>query len=155
VQATAGEGISDVLCQHFDGGRPQASVSECMLVDVVSLCWGKTYIICPFLAPMYGTKQGAHDWYANVKRILLTLGYSVSNADEAMFYIFKGDKYTIIATATDDFTIIADLTKSSNLIKKRFNQHFEIIDNGPINWLLGVKLSHDLEGKTISLSQQA
>jgi hypothetical protein len=43
VQATAGEGISDVSCQHFDGGRLQASVGECMLVDVMSLCWGQTY----------------------------------------------------------------------------------------------------------------
>jgi hypothetical protein len=45
ICATAGEGTSDVLCQHFDGGRPQASVSECMevsvLVDVISLCWGR------------------------------------------------------------------------------------------------------------------
>jgi PIF1-like helicase len=44
VQATAGEGISDVLCQHFDGGWLQVSVGECMLVDVVCLCWGWTYI---------------------------------------------------------------------------------------------------------------
>jgi hypothetical protein len=88
-------------------------------------------VVCKLLAPMYGTKQGAHDWYANVKRILLTLGYSVSNADEAVFYIFERDKYTIIATATDDFTIIADLTKSSDLIQNQFSQHFEIVDNGP------------------------
>lgn len=104
---------------------------------------------------MYRTKQGAHDWHANVKRILLTLSYSVSNPDEAVFYYFEGKKYTIIAAATDNFTIIADLTESSDLIKKQFSEHFEIIDNSPINWLLGVKLTHDLEAKIISLSQQA
>lgn len=80
---------------------------------------------------------------------------TVSNADEAVFYIFEGDKYTIIAAATDDFTIIADSTKSSDLIQNQFSQHFEIIDNGPINWLLGVKLNRNLEAKTIYLSQQA
>jgi hypothetical protein len=48
ICATAGEGTSDVLCQHFDGGQPQASVGERMqvsvLVDVVNLCWGRLTI---------------------------------------------------------------------------------------------------------------
>jgi hypothetical protein len=45
VQVTAGKGISDVLCQHFGGGQMQVSVGKYMqvsvLVDVVSLCWGR------------------------------------------------------------------------------------------------------------------
>ena len=45
ICVTTGEGTSDVLCQHFDGGRLQVSVSERMQVsvsvDVVSLCWGR------------------------------------------------------------------------------------------------------------------
>jgi hypothetical protein len=102
-------------------------------------------VICKLLAPMYRTKQEAHDWYTDVKRILLTLVYSVSNVDEAIFSYFEGNKYTIIA----------DSTELSDLIKKQFSKHFEIIDNGPINWLLGVKLTHDLKAKTLSLSQQA
>ena len=112
-------------------------------------------VIYKLLAPMYGMKQGAHDWYTNIKRILLTLGYSVSNADEAMFYIFERDKYTIIAATTNSFTIIADSTKLSDLIQNQFSQHFKIVNNSPINWLLGVKLTHSLEAKTIYLSQQA
>ena len=49
ICVTAGEGTSDVLCQHFDGGRPQASVGEHMqvsvLVDVMSLCWGRLTLL--------------------------------------------------------------------------------------------------------------
>ena len=60
----------------------------------------------------------------------------------------------IIAAATDDFIIIANLTKSPDLIQNQFGQHFKIIINSPVNWLLGVKLNHNLEAKTIYLSHQ-
>jgi len=112
-------------------------------------------VVCKLLAPMYGTKQGAHDWYANVKQILLTLGYLVSITDEAMFYKSDGKKYTIVAATTDDFTIIADSTKSSDLIKNQLNKHFKIVNLGDINWLLGINIKCDLKNKTISLGQQA
>ena len=94
---------------------------------------------------MYGTKQGAYDWYTNIKQILLTLGYSVSIADKAIFYKLDGKKYTIIA----------DLTKSSDLIKNQLNEHFEIVTLGDINWLLGINIKCNLENNTISLGDTA
>ena len=104
-------------------------------------------VVCKLLALMYGTKQGTHNWYANVKQILLTLGYSVSITDEAVFYKLDSKKYTIVAATTDDFTIIANSTKSSDLIKNQLNEHFKIVDLGDINWLLGVNIKCDLKNK--------
>ena len=100
-------------------------------------------------------KQGAHNWYAELKRVFLKYNYSVSCADEAVFFKLNGDKYTIVATATDDFTIIGDSTESTNSIKRQLSNHFEIVDMGTINWLLSISITHDLEAKTISLGQQA
>jgi hypothetical protein len=110
----------------------------------------------PVSGPINGSKQGAHDWYAEVKNFFTSLGYTVSVADEAVFYLSHGNKFTIIATATDDFTVIADSTESTNhLIQKQLTRRFEISDLGPINWLLGISITCDLKAKTISLSQQA
>ena len=73
-----------------------------------------------------------------------------------MFYLYHGNKFTIIATATDDFTVIVDSTEGTNhLIQKQLTECFEIPDLRPINWLLGVSIMHNLKAKTISLSQQA
>ena len=86
----------------------------------------------------------------------LKLGYKVSHADLGVFYKFSGDdKYTIIATATDDLTIIAESINSAQLIKRQLNEHFEIVDLGEIKWLLGVHITCDLENQTISLGQQS
>jgi hypothetical protein len=115
----------------------------------------KRLVVCKLLKPLYGTKQGAHDWYTELRRIFVMYGYSVSHADEAIFYKFNGDDYTIVAAATDDFTIIGNSTESTSLIKKQLSKHFEITDMGDISWLLGVSISRNIDEKTISLGQQA
>jgi hypothetical protein len=116
----------------------------------------KAIVVCKWLVSVYGSKQGAHDWYAEVKNFFTDLGYSVSVADEAVFYLYHGDKFTIVAAATDDFTVIADSTESANhLIQKQLTERFEISDLGPLNWLLGISITRDVKARTISLSQQA
>ena len=117
---------------------------------------GKPNVVCKWLVTVYGSKQGAHDWYAEVKSFFLNLRYSVSTVDEVMFYLYHGDTFIIVAATTDDFTVIANSTENTNnLIQKQLTMHFEISDLGPINWLLGISIMCNLEDKTISLSQQA
>src|ERR1700689_3151326 len=93
--------------------------------------------------PLYGTKQGAHHWYEELKKILTSLGFKVSVADEATFYKTDGDKFLVIAAATDDFTIVTNSRALSTETKAQLNQHFELVDLGDINWLLGVSVTRN------------
>ena len=104
---------------------------------------------------MYGTKQGAHHWYEELKKILLSFDFKVSAADEATFYKVSGNDFLVIAAATDDFTIVTNSRALSTKTKSDLNGHFELIDLGDINWLLGVSVTRNFEDKTISLGQQA
>ena len=64
--------------------------------------------------------------------------------------------YTIVAAATNDFTIIANSSDRANfLIHSELAKRFEVSDLGPINWLLGVSITWNLTSHTISLGQQA
>ena len=63
--------------------------------------------------------------------------------------------FSIVAAATDDFTIISESDASTELLKQKIQKHWKITDFGPINWLLGVKITHDLKAQTISLCQQS
>ncbi len=105
--------------------------------------------------PLYGTKQGAHHWYEELKRILLSFGFKVSVADEATFYKVDGNSFIVIAAATDDFTIVTNSRALSTETKAQLNNHFELVDLGDINWLLGVSVTRNFEDNTISLGQQA
>ncbi len=71
----------------------------------------------------------------------------------SVFYRFDGDKYTIVAAATDDFTIIADSDKSVSLVKKQLSEHFKMTDLGTLCWLLGIGIKCDLTARTITLDQ--
>ena len=84
----------------------------------------------------------------------MSLGFKVSQADEATFYRVDGDNFVILAAATDDFTIIADSSESSARIKREMGNFFELVDLGPISWLLGVSVTRDIENRTIALSQE-
>ena len=116
----------------------------------------KPKVVSKWLVSVYGSKQGAHDWYTEVKRFFTELGYTVSAADEAVFFKIEENSFTIVAAATDDFTIIANSPDTANhLIHVELAKRFEVSDLGPINWLLGVSISRDPESHTISLGQQA
>ena len=116
----------------------------------------KPKVVSKWLVSVYGSKQGAHDWYAEVKKFFTEHGYSISAADEAVFYKIEKKVFTIVAAATDDFTIIADSPDTANfLIHSELAKRFEVSDLGPINWLLGVSITRNLESHTISLGQQA
>ena len=88
--------------------------------------------VCKLKKGLYGTKQAGRGWYMKLRDTFFSLGYKVSNSDLGVFYKFSKEKYTIIAVATDDLTIIAESTQSAQLIKDQLNQHFEIVDLGEI-----------------------
>src|SRR6266850_5187943 len=113
-------------------------------------------LVCELIKGLYGTKQAGHAWYMKLRETFLELGYRVSDSDLGVFYRFQSrDKYTIVAVATDDLSIISESTKSAELIKKQLNQHFELVDLGELKWLLGVHITRNLANRTISLGQQS
>jgi hypothetical protein len=111
--------------------------------------------VCKLKKGLYGTKQASQGWYIMLRDTFVSLRYSVSESDSAVFYKKSKEHYTVVATATDNFTIIADSIGSVNQIKKELNEHFEIVDLGEISWLLRVHITRSGESQTISLGQQA
>jgi hypothetical protein len=110
-------------------------------------------LVCKLNKGLYGTKQGGRTWYLKLRETFISLGYAVLQADNAVF--ISRDKSTIVAAATDDFTIIGKTLAHVSCIKKQLNDHFELVDLGEINWLLGIRITRDRKNKTISLSQTA
>jgi Reverse transcriptase (RNA-dependent DNA polymerase) len=87
--------------------------------------------------------------------VFTLLGYTVSLSDEAVLYKFGCNKFMIVAVAMDNFTIMSESDGSTELLKQQVCKHWEITDLGSINWLLGMKITHDLKAWTISLCQQS
>jgi hypothetical protein len=80
-------------------------------------------VVCKLCHPLYGTKQRARTWYLEVVQVFNLLKYMVSLADEAVLYKFGHDSFTIVAVATDNFTIISESDSSMELLKKQICKH--------------------------------
>ena len=113
-------------------------------------------VVCRLWRPLYGSKQGANRFWKFLVKAMTTLGFTFCSADEAVFYKFNPDgSYVIIPTATDDFTIIADSDKSANHFQDELKKHAELVRLGPISWLLGTTVKHNMEKIFIILGQEA
>jgi hypothetical protein len=106
--------------------------------------------------PLYGSQQGAYRFYRFLLETLTDLGFTVSTADEALFYKFNSDgTYVVLGAATDDFTIGADSDPTADGFLDEFEKCVELVRLGQITWLLGTMVTRNLTNHTISLGQEA
>ena len=87
--------------------------------------------------------------------MLTDLGFKKCKANPAIFYIQAGKDILILAIHINDCTMTwssDDLIKSYKL---KIKSKYDLIDLGPIHWLLGIKITWDCENHTISPSQSS
>lgn len=102
---------------------------------------------------LYGLKQAGRKWYDVVCRTLADLGLRRCEADPAVFYSRIGANILILAIHVDDCTITGNSQRLIDDYKGRIKSKYALTDLGALNWLLGIKITRDLDTRTISLSQ--
>jgi len=110
--------------------------------------------VCKLVHTIYGTMQGAHDWYETLTNTYDKLGYITSRADPCVRYKTDNVEYTITDTYTDD---VFGASKTDAEIKKRkdeMGKEWEIKDVGENDYFLGMRVQQDLNLGTIRLTQR-
>ncbi len=85
--------------------------------------------ICKLVHTIYGTMQGAHDWYETLTATYDKLGYITSRADPCVRYKREGEGYTLTDTYTDD---VFGASKTDGEVKVRKD---EMAKNGKLKTL--------------------
>jgi hypothetical protein len=104
---------------------------------------------------LYGLKQAAHEWKANITNTINKMGFIKCRTDECVF-IRRTSEYDfiILAIHVDDILVAS----SSDELRLWFNQelqgYYELSINYPLDSYLGMVISRDREAKTVSISQQ-
>ena len=109
--------------------------------------------VCKLFKSLYGLKQAGQKWYDALCKALSEIGFKWSEADPAVFYAHEGNKIAILACHVDDCTITGSSQVLVQNYKDKLKQKYSLTDLGPANWLLGIKITRDVEAQTISLSQ--
>jgi len=110
--------------------------------------------VCKLVHTIYGTMQGAHDWYETLTATYDKLGYTTSRADPCVRSKREDGGYTITDTYTDD---VFGASKTDEEIKKRkdeMGKEWEIKDVGENDYFLGMRVQQDLVAGTIKLTQR-
>jgi hypothetical protein len=111
--------------------------------------------VCKLFKSLYGLKQAGRKWYEVLCRTLGDLGFNRSETDPAVFYVHKGKDIVVLACHVDDCTITGNSQHLLQSYRDKIKQKYSLTDLGAINWLLGIKITRDLDNQTISLSQSS
>jgi hypothetical protein len=84
---------------------------------------------------------------------LADLGFCVSTADPGVFLAKPENKLLILSIHVDDCILTGSSLELISQYKSKLNDCYALTDLGPINWLLGIKITRDRSAPTISLSQ--
>ena len=110
--------------------------------------------VCKLVHTIYGTMQGAHDWYETLTETYKKLGYTTSRADPCVRYKREGDGYTITDTYTDDVFGASRTDRKIEERKEEIGKEWEIKDVGESEYFLGMRVQQDLKEGTIRLTQR-
>jgi len=110
--------------------------------------------VCKLVHTIYGTMQGAHDWYETLANTYDKLGYTTSRADPCVRYKKEDGEYTIIDTYTDDVFGASTTEREADKRKMEIGKVWEIKDIGETEYFLGTRVQQDLALGTIRLSQR-
>ena len=105
---------------------------------------------------LYGLKQAGRAWYLELRGVMVDkLGFKVCDADHGVFikHDAKNNQHIIVAVATDDMDIIANMDEAARHFKHDISQHFGITDLGETHYLLGFEIKRDKTARTVSINQ--
>jgi hypothetical protein len=133
----------------------QLKMEKLSLKDLLTM---KNNLCTHILQSIYGTKQGAHNWYQHFRQSATTIfGYTASEVDPCLFFKnLNNNQKAYIGLYTDD--ILHCYPKNCNNERNRFltvlqKMHTVSIKGIP-EWFIGIKIERNRSENKIFLSQE-
>ena len=98
-------------------------------------------------------KQAARKWNETLDKYLHEAGYTKCSADSCLYMKRKDGKFVIMAVYVDDIIPISNNTELLRAEKEAICKQFKMVDNGAIEYFLGMMIKRDREQRTLSISQ--
>lgn len=110
---------------------------------------GKTKV-CKLNRAIYGLRQAGRQWHAKLDSVLRKMNLTPTNADPCVY--MDETNTTILLIYVDDILIISNNRARESSIKKRLSEMFKIKDLGEAKFILGLEITRDQTGVTLSQS---
>ena len=104
---------------------------------------------------LYGLKDSGRVWYDTLSTFLIEIGFTRSQADNALFYKLDGDTRTYIGIHVDDSMIVGNDLEALTKLEATLNAKFPMKILGDISHFLGSTITRDRAAHTLSITQPA
>lgn len=115
--------------------------------------------VCKLKRSIYGLKQSARCWNQTIDTFLMKNGYRKSSADSCIY--IKSVKqengfisFVILAVYVDDIIPVSNDSEMLRLEKQLLSNEFQMVDQGELQFILGMSIKRDREKKTLFISQE-
>ncbi|KAF5374517.1 hypothetical protein D9615_009035 [Tricholomella constricta] len=103
---------------------------------------------------IYGTMDGAHNWWKTLDAEMTQLGYVKSRADQSVRWRKQEEEITVTCTYTDDVIGISSTADGAATARKEFGEKYEVKDLGDIEMVLGIRVKRDRTKRELTLDQE-
>ena len=102
---------------------------------------------------LYGLAQSPGNWFHTIDPVLISIGFVPLKSDTCI-YIYDHDGIIIILTLyVDDLLVIGGDIQLIEKIKRKLMDQFKMTDMGDVSLVLGMQVTRDRQGKTLTISQ--
>jgi hypothetical protein len=95
---------------------------------------------CKLQKSLYGMKQAPKQWHEKFDSTLISVGFSVNEADRCMYYRHGGGQRVILCLYVNDILIFGTSLNVINEVKTFLCQSFDMKDLGEADVILNIKL---------------
>ncbi|KAL8118242.1 hypothetical protein AgCh_015962, partial [Apium graveolens] len=109
--------------------------------------------VCRLRKTIYGLRQFSRAWFDKFARVLISDGYSKTQADDTLFLKhFTDGRIVVLIVYVDDIILTGNHGEEIKRLKMLLSQKFEIKDLGFLKYFLGMEVARSSQG--ISVSQR-
>ena len=105
--------------------------------------------MCKLLKSLYSLKQAPKQWHEKFDTTLMSVGFTVDEADRYVYYRHDGGNSVILRLYVDDILIFGTNIDAINEVKSFLSKSFDMKDLGEANVILNIKLIKNESGITL------
>jgi transposase InsO family protein len=141
----------DVKTAFLNGDLEEEVYMEQPLGYVVK---GQERKVCLLKKALYGLKQAPRQWYQKLHTFLISSGFVRCAVDHGLYVRHdESGALTIMGVYVDDLLLVASTKNAMQTIKDQLSTAFSMSDLGPVNYLLGMRITRNRTNHTIQIDQ--
>jgi Reverse transcriptase (RNA-dependent DNA polymerase) len=109
--------------------------------------------VCKLKKALYGLKQSPRAWFGRFCMAMKSYDYQQGDSDHTMFFKRTGGKIAILIIYVDDMIITGNDRVEIEKLEEKLNKEFEMKNLGGLKYFLGIEVSRNKTGITLSQRQ--